>query len=73
MIMNNKFKKLVDGLDRPALVESYLNMKREYMNLRIKKASPMEGFNPSVIRECRKNIARLKTRLRQLAFKKEGK
>lgn len=69
--MNNKFKKLIDGLDKSALVDAYLNMKREYMNLRIRKASPMEGFNPSIIRECRKNIARLKTRLKQLTSKKE--
>ncbi len=71
--MNNKYKKLIDGLDKTALVESFLNMKREYLNLRIRKASPMDGFNPSVIRECRKNIARLKTRLKQLSMKKEGK
>ncbi len=71
--MNNKYKKLIDGFDKTALVESFLNMKREYLNLRIRKASPMDGFNPSVIRECRKNIARLKTRLKQLSMKKEGK
>ena len=71
--MNKKYKNLTEGLDKHALVGVYLNLKKEYMNLRIKHVSPVEGFNPSVINQCRKNIARVKTRLRQLALKKEGK
>ena len=69
--MNKRFKELVEGKGRRELIDALLSLKREHMNLRIKKVSPIEGFNPSVIRGCRKNIARIKTRLNQL--KKEGK
>lgn len=71
--MNKKYKDLTEGLDKNALVDVYLNLKKEYMNLRIKQVSPVEGFNPSIIKQCRKNIARVKTRLRQLESRKEVK
>lgn len=64
--MNRKFKELIEGKEQPELVELLLSLKREYMNLRIKQVSPVEGFNASVIRRCRKDIARVKTRLQQL-------
>lgn len=69
--MNKKFKELVEGKEQRELIDVLLSLKREHMNLRIKKVSPIEGFNPSVIKVCRKNIARIKTRFNQL--KKEGK
>lgn len=68
--MNKKFKELVEGKNRKELIDSLLSFKREYMNLRIKRVSPLEGFNPAVMKKCRKDIARVKTRLTQL--KKEN-
>lgn len=64
--MNKKFKELIDGKNRKELVDTLFSLKREHMNLRIKQVSPVEGFNPSVIKKCRKDIARIKTRLNQL-------
>ena len=64
-----KFKELLEKNDKE-LFDMCMNLKREYMNFRITMKSPTEGFKPSAVRECKKNIARVKTRLQQLKLKK---
>lgn len=71
--MNKKFTDLVKNKDRQELVNMYVDLKKEYMNFRILSKSPTEEFKPSVIKTCRKNIARVKTRLRQIRQDKGGK
>ena len=63
---SKKFNELVKDKSKEDLLKLYTDLKRECMNLRIAMRSPNEGFNPSSIKECRKNVARVKTRLRQL-------
>ena len=60
-----KFKELL-GKSARELSDMCIELKREYMNFRIAMKSPTEGFNPSAVRKCKKDIARVKTRLRQL-------
>lgn len=59
-----KFKEL-DNKDKSALVESLVSIKKELFNLRMQKA---EGSleKPSRLRECRRDYARVKTKLTQL-------
>ena len=64
-----KFKELLEK-DVKELSEMYINLKRSYMQFRIAMSSPTEGFKPSVVRACKKDIARVKTRLRQIKDKK---
>lgn len=70
--MNKKFVNLVNGKDRQELIQMYVDLKKEYMNFRIASKSPTDEFKPSVIKNCRKNIARVKTKLRQMQQAKEG-
>lgn len=63
---SRKFDELVKDKSQEELLKLYTDLKRECMNLRIAMKSPNEGFNPSSIRKCKKNVARVKTRLRQL-------
>ncbi len=64
---SKKFNELVKDKSKEDLLKLYTDLKRECMNLRIAMRSPNEGFNPSSIKRCRKDVARVKTRLRQLA------
>ncbi len=63
---SRKFNELVKDKSKEDLLKLYTDLKRECMNLRIAMRSPNEGFKPSSIKECRRNVARVKTRLRQL-------
>ena len=63
-----KFKELLDKSQRE-LSDMCIELKRECMNFRIAMKAPTEGFNPSAVRRCKKDIARVKTRLRQLRDK----
>ncbi|MBR1944052.1 MAG: 50S ribosomal protein L29 [Alphaproteobacteria bacterium] len=63
---SRKFNELVKDKSKEDLLKLYTDLKRECMNLRIAMRSPSEGFKPSSRKECRKNVARVKTRLRQL-------
>lgn len=59
--------KFVDLLkkDVKELFELCAELKKEHMNLRI-LSKTTQDVKTSAVRECRKNIARVKTRLRQL-------
>ncbi len=59
-----KFKEL-DNKDKSVLVENLISIKKELFNLRMQKA---EGSleKPSRARECRRDYARVKTKLTQL-------
>lgn len=59
--------KFVDLLKKDAkeLSQMCTELKKEYMNLRILSKTTQETKS-SAIRACRKNIARIKTRLTQL-------
>jgi ribosomal protein L29 len=59
--------KFVDLLkkDRKELCGLCTELKKEYMNFRILTVTTHD-VKSSVVRECRKSIARVKTRLRQL-------
>lgn len=59
-----KFKEL-QNKDAKALVDSLVSIKKELFNLRMQKA---EGSleKPSRMRECRRDYARVKTKLTQL-------
>jgi large subunit ribosomal protein L29 len=59
-----KFKEL-DSKNKSALVENLVSIKKELFNLRMQKA---EGSleKPSRMRECRRDYARVKTKLTQL-------
>lgn len=63
---SKKFNELVKDKSKEELLKLYTDLKRECMNLRIAMKSPNEGFNPSSMKKCKKNVARVKTRLRQL-------
>ena len=63
---NRKFVELVSGKNHQELVELYVSLKREYMNLRMAIHSQAGEIKGSTIKTCRKNVARVKTRLRQL-------
>lgn len=62
--------KFVDLLqkDSKELNEMCSELKKEHMNLRILMKTTQD-VKPSAVRECKKNIARIKTRLRQLETK----
>ena len=59
-----KFKEL-DNKDKNALVKNLISIKKELFNLRMQKA---EGSleKPSRLRECRRDYARVKTKLTHL-------
>jgi large subunit ribosomal protein L29 len=59
-----KFKEL-DSKNKSVLVENLVSIKKELFNLRMQKA---EGNleKPSRMRECRRDYARVKTKLTQL-------
>ncbi|MDR0744451.1 MAG: 50S ribosomal protein L29 [Holosporales bacterium] len=59
--------KFVDLLKKDAkeLCQMCAELKKEHMNLRI-LSKTTQDIKTSAIRACKKNIARLKTRLRQL-------
>jgi large subunit ribosomal protein L29 len=59
-----KFKEL-DNKGRSAMIENLISIKKELFNLRMQKA---EGKleRPSRLRECRRDYARIKTKLTQL-------
>ncbi len=62
--MAMKFKELSDK-GTSALVENLVSIKKELFNLRMQKA---EGKleKPSRLRDCRRDYARIKTKLTQL-------
>ena len=64
-----KFSELLEKNEKE-LSEMCIDLKRAYMQFRIAMSSPTEGFKPSAVRACKKDIARVKTRLRQLKDKK---
>ena len=51
--------------DAKELKQLCVELKREHMNLRV-RTKVQQDVKPSAIRACRKNIARVKTRLTQL-------
>ena len=59
-----KFKEL-DNKGASAMIENLISIKKELFNLRMQKA---EGKleRPSRLRECRRDYARIKTKLTQL-------
>ncbi|MEI6628087.1 MAG: 50S ribosomal protein L29 [Alphaproteobacteria bacterium] len=59
-----KFKEL-ENKDKSVLIENLVSIKKELFNLRMQKA---EGSleKPSRARECRRDYARVKTKLTQL-------
>ena len=59
-----KFKEL-DNKGRSAMIKNLISIKKELFNLRMQKA---EGKleRPSRLRECRRDYARIKTKLTQL-------
>jgi len=59
-----KFKEL-DNKGKSAMIENLISIKKELFNLRMQKA---EGKleRPSRLRECRRDYARIKTKLTQL-------
>ena len=63
---SKKFNELVKDKSKEELLKLYTDLKRECMNLRITMWSLNEGFKPSSIKVCRKNLARVKTRLLHL-------
>ncbi|MDR0942136.1 MAG: 50S ribosomal protein L29 [Holosporales bacterium] len=64
-----KFADLL-GKDSRELCQMCSDLKREFMNMRILSRTKQD-IKTSAIRECRKNIARVKTRLTQLKEKKK--
>jgi ribosomal protein L29 len=63
-----KFSELL-GKDKSELHQMCFDLKREYMNLRI-LSKTTQDVKTSTIRVCKKNIARIKTRLSQLRLNK---
>lgn len=61
--------KFVDLLkkDKKELVDMCLQLKKEFMFLRF-RAKTAQDIKTSDIRFCKRNIARIKTRLRQLSI-----
>lgn len=59
-----KFAELLNK-DAKELYQMCVDLKKEHMNLRI-LAKSTQDVKASAIRSCRKNIARVMTRLRQL-------
>jgi ribosomal protein L29 len=57
--------------DSKELCQMCTDFKKEHMNLRILAKTSTE-IKTSAVRECKKNIARVKTRLNQLKNKKHG-
>ncbi len=59
--------KFADLLNKDAkeLYDLYFTLKKEYLNLRI-LAKTTQEIKTSSIKSCKKNIARVKTRLHQL-------
>lgn len=62
-----KFSDLI-GKDAKELAQMCCEFKREYMNLRF-LSKTTQDVKTSAIRACKKNIARVKTRLTQLENK----
>ena len=62
-----KFSELI-GKDKKELLQMCVEFKREHMNLRI-ASKVSQDVKSSALRACRKNVARVKTRLTQLGDK----
>ena len=58
-----KFKEL-DNKGRSAMIENLISIKKELFNLRMQKAE-RKLERPSRLRECRRDYARIKTKLTQ--------
>lgn len=68
MAKSSEYVKSLQGKDLKALGEELASLRREQFNLRMQGAAG-QGTKPHLVREARKNIARVKTIAQQVKAK----
>ena len=68
MAKSSDYVKSLRGKDIKALGEELASLRREQFNLRMQQATG-QGAKPHLVREARKNIARVKTLAQQVKAK----